>query len=66
MNRSDQSIDEMAEYFRNKGYSTSHVIRHFIRRERERCLQIATLPQMAVKDIVRAIKSGNWITPGNE
>jgi hypothetical protein len=33
--------------------------------ERERCIQIASLPRMAVKDIVRVIQSGEWIKPDN-
>jgi hypothetical protein len=66
MKLDDETIAALVEHVEKNGYDTAKIIKRTIEAERFRCLQIATLPNMAVKDIVRAIKSGNWITPGNE
>jgi hypothetical protein len=66
MNPSDEIMGMMAQHLEGKGYDVVRIIRHTIMAERVRCLQIATLPNMAVKDIVRAIKSGEWIKTDNE
>jgi len=65
MNPNDEALEIMAQYVEKKGYGTAKIIKHTILAERHRCLQIATLPNMAVKDIVRAIESGDWIKPDN-
>lgn len=65
MNPSDETIAVLAEHVEKKGYDTAKIIKRTIQAERVRCLQIATLPNMAVKDIVRAIKSGEWIKTDN-
>lgn len=62
----DETIAALAKHVEKNGYDTAKIIKRSIEAERHRCLQIATLPNMAVKDIVRAIEAGAWINPDNE
>jgi hypothetical protein len=47
-------------------YTVEDILRYAILTERARCVEIASLPKMTPKDILRAIKKGDWIKPDNE
>jgi hypothetical protein len=62
----DETLKKMAAGAEAQEYTVEDILRYAILTERARCVEIASLPNMAVKDIVRAIKSGEWIKTDNE
>ena len=65
MNPSDETIQKMAAGAKAQDYTLEDALWYAILTERARCVEIASLPKMTPKDILRAIKKGDWIKPDN-
>lgn len=61
----DETIQKMAKGAKEQGYTIEDALRYAILTERARCVEIASLPKMTPRDIVRAIGEGDWIKPDN-
>jgi hypothetical protein len=61
----DETLRKMAAGAEAQEYTVEDILRYAILTERARCVEIASLPKMTPKDILRAIKKGDWINPGN-
>lgn len=65
MKPDDETIQKMAAGAKARDYTLEDALRYAILTERARCVEIASLPKMTPKDILRAISEGGWINPDN-
>jgi len=62
----DETIKKMVAGAKAQDDTLEDALRYAILTERARCVEIASLPKMTPKDILRAISEGEWIKPDNE